>query len=167
MSVTQSGLTRKSLSNMTKDELHVLLTSLEIEFKGDETNPVLVSLVEESGKYVTKNEKGAGKVKVGKDGIRTHQTLGKYLKVRVHPTGSANANTSIFVSINLYSVEFQPNEIVELPIAVIKFLKDSGDVEHYYDATAMTENGNVGEHTSRTIPKYIVELVNDELEEVI
>lgn len=167
MAVTGTGLTRKSLTQMNKDELIVLLEDLKIEYTGKETNPVMISLIEESGKYITTNERGAGKVKTNEKGERIHPTLGKYIKVRVHPTGASNQKTSIFVSINLYTVEFQPSEMVSLPLGVVKFLKEAGEIEHYFDKNAMTENGNIGAHSSRTVKSYIVEIVNEELEEIL
>ena len=132
---------------------------MQIPFNKDDTNAIMVQRIQESGKYNVTNESGTGKIEATKDGRRKHPTLGEYKKVIVHPVGSANQNTSIFVSINLYTAEFQPREQVELPTEVIKFLKQPTIPEHYYDKRAISENGNVGAHMTRYVPKYIVESV--------
>ncbi len=155
-------LNRKALPDMNKGELKEILTALKIDFNDDDTNAVLVQRVQESGKYNPTKETGTGKITANEKGQRTHPTLGRYRDVIVHPTGSTNANTSIFVSIGLYTAEFQPREKVSLPTKVIKFLKEGGRPEHYYDPHAISENGNVGAHMTRYVPKYIIELAEDE-----
>jgi len=110
-------------------------------------------LGEELGKPDTKgNNTGIAKV-------RKHKTLGEYKKCIVHLTRHAQANSNVFVSIGLYTAEFKPEIEVQLPTAIIDFLKGASTVEHYFDATAKTENGNTGAHLSRLAKKYIVELV--------
>ncbi len=142
---------------MNKGELTEIVKALQIEFKADDTNAVLVQRIQESGKYKTTKETGAGKIHANAKGERMHPVLGKYYDVVVHPTGATNANTSIFVSIGLYTAEFQPREVVSLPAKVIKFLKEPGRPEHYYDPNVVSENGNIGAHMTRYVPRYIVE----------
>ena len=146
---------------MNKGELTEILKALQIDFKVDDTNAVMVQRIQESGKYNPTKETGAGTIQANKQGERVHPTLGKYYDVIVHPTGATNANTSIFVSIGLYTAEFQPRERVSLPAKVIKFLKEPGRPEHYYDPNIISENGNIGAHMTRYVPRYIVEQAGD------
>ena len=157
-------MTRKALPDMNKGELKEILTALQVEFKDDDTNAVMVQRIQESGRYNPTKETGVGKIKANEKGERIHPILGKYYDVIVHPTGQTNANTSIFVSIGLYTAEFQPREKVSLPAKVIQFLKKNGRPEHYYDPRVISENGNVGAHMTRYIPKYIVEKADDNIE---
>ncbi len=157
-------MTRKALPDMNKGELKEILTTLKIPFEDTDTNAVMIQRVQESGKYNPTKETGTGKVKANDKGERVHPTLGKYYDVIVHPTGATNAKTSIFVSIGLYTAEFQPREKVSLPAKVIKFLKQPGRPEHYFDAHAVSENGNMGSHMTRYVPKYIVELADSNIE---
>lgn len=143
---------------MNKAELIEILDTLKIDYNNDDTNAVMIQRINESGKYQTTKETGTGKIKANEKGERVHPQLGKYRRVIVHPTGSTNQNTSIFVSINLYTAEFQPREVVELPTEIIRFLKKPSRPEHYYDPNAISENGNKGAHMTRLVPKYIVEL---------
>lgn len=166
MSVTQTGMKKKALGAMNKDELKAVLDSIKVAYNEDDTNAVLLDRITESGRYATKKENSGGKVTIDEEGNRIHPLLGKYIKVKVHPTASHNAKTAIFCSINLYTVEFHPNEPVSLPIGAVKFLKGLGDPEHYYDPNHITENGNKGAHLTRMTPKYVVEIINDELEEM-
>jgi len=164
LSTTTGNLTKKPLGSMNKEELRAICTELKVEFLETDTNKTLEEKIVESGRYATKKENSGGKVTIDKEGNRVHKTLGKYIKVRVHPTAIHNQKTSVFVSIGLFTAEFHPNEIVSLPKEVVKFLKSAGEVEHYYDPNHITENGNTGAHLSRLVPKYIVELVDEELE---
>ena len=148
---------------MNKGELKEILIALQIDYEDTDTNAVMVQRIQESGKYNPTKETGTGKIKANEKGERIHPTLGKYYDVIVHPTGATNANTSIFVSIGLYTAEFQPREKVSLPAKVVKFLKQPGRPEHYYDPRVVSENGNVGAHMTRYVPKYIVELAEDNL----
>lgn len=161
---TTTSMTRKSLGAMSKEELQAVLNDIKVDYLETDTTKVLEQRIVESGRYATAKEISGGKVSVDKDGKRTHKTLGDYIQVRVHPTESFNKQTSIFCSINLFTVEFHPNEIVSLPKEVVKFLKGLGTVEYYYDANVITENGNKGAHMTRLVPKYIVELVDESLE---
>ena len=154
-------MTRKALVDMNTGELKEILNTLQIKFENTDTNAVMVQRVQESGKYNPTKESGTGKIQANKKGERIHPVLGKYYDVIVHPTGATNANTSIFVSIGLYTAEFQPRERVSLPAKVIKFLKEPGRPEHYYDANIVSENGNIGAHMTRYVPRYIVERADD------
>jgi len=163
LATTTDSMTRKPLGSMNKEELQQVCKDLEVDYLDTDTNKTLEDKIVESGRYATKKENSGGKVSI-KDGKRVHKTLGEYIKVRVHPTAVHNQKTSIFCSINLFTVEFHPNETVSLPKLVVKYLKDLGEAEHYFDANYITENGNKGAHRTRLVPKYIVEVVSDELE---
>lgn len=158
------ALEKKTLGSMSKEELRKIATDLKVDFLETDTNKTLEEKIVESGRYTSTKENSGGKVTVDKDGVKSHKTLGKYVKVRVIPTQAQNQKTSVFVSINLYTAEFHPNEIVSLPIKVVKFLKELGEAEHYYDPNFITENGNIGAHRTRMVPKYIVERIEDEEE---
>jgi hypothetical protein len=157
-------MSKKTLGTMSKQELQGILKDIKIDFLETDTNATLEQRIVESGRYITKKESSGGKVSVSKDGKRVHKTLGEYIKVRVHPTAIQNQKTSIFCSINLFTIEFHPNEIVSIPKEVAKYLKGLGEVEYYYDANVITENGNKGAHMTRMIPKYIVEVIDESLE---
>jgi len=88
---------------------------------------------------------------------RVHKTLGKYIKCKVHSTGLAQKNSTIFASIGLFTVEFKPNTMVEIPEAIVQLLKDATITTHHFDPNAISENGNKGAHVPRNDPKYIVE----------
>lgn len=163
MASNSGNMQKKALSTMSKKELQDICKELELEFLETDTNATLEERILESGLYASKKENTGGSVDV-KDGKRVHKTLGKYIKVRVHPTAESDQKTSVFVSIGLYTAEFQPNEKIELPIEVVKFLKTSGRAEHYYDPKYISENGNVGAHRTRYVPNYIVEVVDEGLE---
>lgn len=160
--VSSTSMKRKALPQMNKAELKEMCRALEISFEPSDTNATLVSRIEESGKYNPTVEKGVSNVKV-ENGIRIHPSLGKYRKVIVHTRDPKEG--SIFASINLYTVEFQPEEKIELPIGMIKFLKQAHYLEHYYDPQAISENGNIGAHLTRKVPRYIVERVDEEDDE--
>ena len=154
------NMTRKALPDMNTGELNEILKTLQIPFNKTDTNAIKVQRIQESDKYNVTKETGTGKIQANKDGQRVHPLLGPYKKVIVHPVGITNQNTSIFVSINLYTAEFQPREQVELPQKVIDLLKSPTIPEHYYDKNAISENGNRGAHMTRYVPKYIVESVD-------
>ncbi len=156
-------LRRKSLPDMNKGELVEILKALKIDFNEDDTNAVMVQRINESGKYKSAKEGGIGKIQVNDKGEKIHPQLGKYYDVIVTPIGAANQNTSIFAAINLYHIEFQPRTVVSLPAKVIKMLKSPSVPEHYFDKNKISDNGNVGAHCTRYIPKYIVERANEEL----
>jgi ribosomal protein S16 len=154
---SSTSMKRKALPEMNKAELKQLCDALEIEYEPKDTNAVLVQRIEESGKYNPVAERGATGVEL-KDGKRVHKQLGEYRKVIVHARNPKEG--SIFASINLYTVEFQPGEKIELPQKMIDFLKRASYIEHYYDPNALTENGNLGAHLTREVPRYIVEYVD-------
>lgn len=157
--------TKKPLGLMNKAELQAILNDIKVEYLETDTNKTLEQRIVESGRYATSKENTGGVVSTTKEGKRVHKTLGEYIKVRVHPTEVQNKSTSIFCSINLFTVEFHPNEIVSLPKEVVKFLKGLGTVEHYYDPNFITENGNKGAHRTRQIAKYVVEVIDESLED--
>ena len=164
MAVAQAGMKHKPLEEMDKDELQATCKKLEVEFLTNDTKPTLVEKIRESGKWVQAKEKGGQRPFLNKEtGKMEHPTLGEYIEVIVRPTAAQNNKTSVFASIGLYTVEFQPNEAVKLPKMVAKFLKEAGEAEHYYDAKAQSENGNIGAHCTRRVPKYIVEVVSETL----
>ena len=163
MSSNTSNLSKKALSAMSKKELQEICKTIEVDFLETDTNATLEEKILESGKYESKKENAGGQI-ASRNGKKTHKTLGEYMDVRVHPTAESEQKTSIFVSIGLYTAEFQPNEKISLPKAVVKFLKDSGRAEHYFDPNYITENGNKGAHRTRYVPNYIVEVVSEELE---
>ncbi len=159
MATGTNSMVRKSLPDMNAGELNEILEVLKIPYNQDDTNAVKVQRIQESGKYNVLKETGAGKVTANEAGVQTHPTLGEYIKVEVFPVGTTNQNTSIFVSINYYTVEFQPREQIMLPIRVVEFLEAPTIPQHYYDPNVISENGNKGAHMTRYIPKYIIKRV--------
>jgi len=155
---SSTSMKRKALPQMNKAELKQLCEALEIPYEPSDTNAVLVQRIEESGKYNPVAERGATST-VLQNGKRVHKQLGEYKKVIVHARDPKEG--SIFASINLYTVEFQPGEKIELPEKMIEFLKKASYIEHYYDPNALTENGNLGAHLTREVPRYIIEYVED------
>lgn len=146
MNVSKEELDKLGLADLKK-----LCVANGIAFNDGDDAVALVATINESGK-----NKGAEGV-VAK--VRKHKTLGEFKKVIVHLTRHAQANTQIYASINSYTVEFKPEVEVEIPQAIIDFLKNSYVVEHYFDANAISENGNKGAHKQRHAKKYIVEPV--------
>lgn len=146
---------------MNRAELIEILDTLQISYNEDDTDGTLVERIQESGKYKAQNESGVSGIRANEKGQRVHPTLGKYRTVIVHPVGATNQNTSIFASIGIYTVEFQPREKVSLPTDIIRLLKSPAVPEHYYDPNVISENGNKGAHMTRYVPKYIVELAED------
>jgi len=159
---SSTSMNRKALSQMNKAELTEICNTLGVEFGKKDTNNVLVERIQESGLYKTVVEKSGASTKVV-GGKRVHKLLGEYMDVIVHARDPKEG--SIFASIGLYTVEFQPEEKISLPIGMIKFLKHSCTThEHYFDKNAISENGNTGVHMTREVPKYIVELVDNRLD---
>ena len=154
-----SSMKRKTLQAMTKAELRNICDTLDIEYEKGDTNATLIERIKESGKYNPTTERGVRGVVVDKtSGKRVHPQLGEYKRVIVHARDPKEG--SIFASINLYTVEFQPGEEIELPEKMIQFLKKASKIEHYYDPNQISENGNVGVHTYREVPRYIIETVD-------
>lgn len=148
---------RKVLKDMNKTELDKIMTQLEIPGESSDTLAIKVQRIEESGKFKPINENGTSGIKIDEKGRRIHPTLGTYRKVTVTPIEPMEQNTSIFVSINAYTAEFKPREMVELPTEIIKLLKSPRVPQHYYDSKAVSENGNIGAHMTRYVAKYVVE----------
>lgn len=84
--------------------------------------------------------------------VRKHKTLGEYKKVSVQWRESHKTKLEIYVGINGYSIQFKPEIEVELPEAVITFLKEATYEEHFYDEKTK-------KHNTRPKKKYLVELV--------
>jgi len=154
-----SSMKAKALSSMNKSELKEILENLDIDFDKNMTNADLVKAIELSGKYNVKKESHTGKTTI-KDGKRYHPILGEYKKVRVQARDPKD--TSLFFSIGLYTVEFRAGDVVELPKGMIKFIKNCYTLEPYFDKQAISENGNIGVHTTREVSLYFVETVDDE-----
>ena len=96
---------------------------------------------------------------------KPHPVFGKWIKVKVHPVNGLNQKTDIFVSVNGFGRQFKPNTEVELPVKIVKFLKESGDIQHYFDQDLVAElSGKKGMHTSRLVPKYHIERVMEDEE---
>jgi len=147
----------KSLNQMNKSELKDICIALEIENDKSMTNADLVVAIEESGRYKpVKESHSASKIK---DGKRVHKLLGEYRKVIVNARDPKD--TSLFFSIGLYTVEFRAGDTVELPAGMVKFIKSCYALEPYFDKHAISENGNVGVHTTREVPLYFIETVED------
>jgi hypothetical protein len=143
-------------------ELIAIANGLKIDIKGLETASAIAVAIQKSGKWNPVVE-SKGNV-TNKGGKRVHKQLGEYKRVRVNPVVGWLQNTSVFVSINAYTVEFQPNEIVELPFEVIKFLKrECKYAKHVWNPHAISENGNQGAHETKMLPKYQIELITDEV----
>ncbi len=157
---TSTNMKRKPLKFFNKAELHELCDALGIEYDKKDTNKTLVDRIEESGLYDPKTERPGATVQVDKEtGKRIHPQLGEYKTCIVHSRDPKEG--SIFASINLYTVEFQPGEKISLPVGMIEHLRNASKIEHYYDPHAISENGNVGAHMSREVRRYIVEIVED------
>jgi len=100
-----------------------------------------------------------------KEERKPHPHFGKWIKVKVHPVNGVNQKTDIFVSVNGFGRQFKPNTEVELPVKIVKFLKESGDIRHFFDENAVAElSGKKGVHTSELVPKYHIERVMDDEE---
>jgi len=91
--------------------------------------------------------------------VKKHKTLGEYVTCIVHPTRHAQQNTSIFASINMYSVDIKPETEVSIPQAIVDLLKNAETITHKFDPQAISEQGNKGAHLSIGVKKYIVEKV--------
>lgn len=159
MAVTTSGTMRpKGLSQMDKNDLIELCEKLEITMGDNDTKAILIDRIKESGKFISTGIETGGGQSV-KDGKRIHKLLGEYKKCIVHPTEHSQQNTSIFCSIGLYTVEFQPRIEVNLPAVIIQHLREASIAQHVYDKHKISENGQLGAHVTRQVPKYIVEVL--------
>jgi len=133
------------LENMDRERVEAIATKLEIKFTEETTIEELCTAIRASKKKIDKT-------------IKSHPVFGEYKKVTVYPTEEAQKKTSIFVSINLSTFEFQPEIEVELPVGVIDFIKSSYYIKHEFDETAVSANGNIGAHVEKQVRKYVVEL---------
>lgn len=135
----------QKLEDMERPRVEAIATKLEIKFTEETTHEELCTAIRASKKKIDKN-------------IKVHPVFGEYVKVTVYPTEEAQKKTSIFVSINLSTFEFQPEVEVELPTGVIDFIKSATYVKHEFDSTAESSNGNLGAHVAKQVRKYVVEL---------
>ena len=156
-------LKQKTLMEMSEGELQEIAKALRLDVDADTSRDELIKCIVDSNLYNPVKETGTIKPKRDAKGRKVHPQLGRYYKVIVHPTRDVDRKTSVFASINSYVAEFQPGEPVELPAAIIKFLKKSGYPKHYFDPHAISENGNMGAHKTRYEPRYIIERVDEEL----
>lgn len=84
--------------------------------------------------------------------VKKHKTLGAYKKVIVDWKQPNKQGTSIFVSINKDTFEFHPDTEVEIPEAIVKFLKEATYPKHVYKNK---------KHSTIQVRKYSVESVED------
>ena len=103
---------------------------------------------------------------IKKEERKPHPVFGKWIEVIVHPVNAVDKNTDIFVSVNGFGRQFKPNTAVELPVKIVKFLKESGNVEHYFDEEEVAAlSGKRGVHKSRLVKKFHIERVMADEEE--
>lgn len=100
---------------------------------------------------------------------KPHKVFGEWRKCIVHPTKDAQKGTSIFVKINAYVFEITPQVEVELPIKIIRFLKEATVSVGFFDETAKSQNGHAtasngktGAHSTKEEKKYLVEFVEED-----
>lgn len=134
----------QKLEEMGREQVEAIATKLGISFTEETTQDELCVAIRASKNKIDKT-------------ARCHPVFGEYSKVIVYPTEDAQKKTSIFVSINLSTFEFQPETEVELPKCVIDFIKSATFIKHEYDAEAVSENGNIGAHVAKHVRKYVVE----------
>lgn len=140
-----SDMKHTKLEDRSKEELLDILDALEIDgFNKRNSVEAMTEAIKASENYVVGTKKTTE---------REHKTLGKYIRVEVHALDGID---DIYVGLGLYSAEIISGEPIELPEKVIDFLETSGVSEHYWDAKAITVNGNVGEHKHRIKPNYII-----------
>ena len=129
---------------MPREQVEAIAKKLEITFTESTTDEELYVAIRSSKKKIDK-------------GSKVHPVFGEYQRVIVYPTEDAQKKTSIFVSINLSTFEFQPETEVELPKGVIDFIKSATFIKSEYDAEAISDNGNIGAPIAKHIRKYVVE----------
>jgi len=135
----------QKLEDMDRERVEAIATKLEIKFTEETTQEELCTAIRASKKKIDKT-------------VKVHPVFGEYKKVTVYPTEEAQKKTSIFVSINLSTFEFQPEIEVELPVGVIDFIKSATYVKHEFDQTEESSNGNIGAHVAKQVRKYVVEV---------
>jgi len=144
------------LEDMNKDQLMEFIDAFEIEgFTKRNGEASMIEAILASGKYTGGLVESGNQSKV-KDGVRTHPTLGEYKKCKVH---ALDGNEDIFVSIGIYTAEFNSGVEVTLPEKVFDFLKTAGHGKHYFDPTSVSPNGTLGEHKHKIVPNYIIEYI--------
>lgn len=134
------------LEDMERSQVEAIATKLKITFTAETPNEELFTAIRGSKKTIDKD-------------VKVHPVFGEYKNVVVYPTEESQKKTSIFVSINLSTFEFQPEVEIELPQGVIDFLKTATFVKHRYDEGATSENGNIGAHVTEHVRKYVIENV--------
>ena len=142
---------KKYPSKMNVDELVEELESAGTFPPEGSKKPALVELVTEL--------RGAEKPKRKK----IHKVHGEYIDVIVRPVLPLDQGVDIFVSVNNYTSQFPPNVVRNIPKGIAKFLKTECTVaQHYFDKEMISEvSGKAGVHTSRQVPKYVVEVVSE------
>lgn len=98
----------------------------------------------------TEQVKKVEEQKASESKTKKHPRLGEYKKVLVDWKQPGKNGTSIFVSINKDTFEFHPDTEVELPQAIIDFLKAATYPKHVYEGK---------KHTTKQVRKYSVEIV--------
>jgi len=146
-----SGLEGKSI-----EDLRIMAAQFGAAYESNATAEQLIEAITATDKYNPITESG-GVPSAVVEGKKVHPIHGEYVSVILHPTAGNEQNTSIFLSVNNYTVEVQPRTKVMLPKGIVKFAKSAKRIEHYFDRNAMSDNGNVGAHLSREVPLYIVE----------
>jgi len=159
MVTSTTTMGENSLVTKSIEDLRIIASQFGAEIKENATAEDLITAIELTNKYNPINE-GNSTPSVVVEGKRVHPVHGEYRSVILHPTAGNEQNTSIFLSVNNYTVEVQPRTKVSLPKGIIKFAKQSTRIEHYFDRNAVSENGNVGAHLSREVPNYIVEIAD-------
>ena len=139
------NISKESIDRLNLEQAVSLCKQNGIAFDANATLEVMKNIISGESKLVNK--------------VKKYKHLGEYKKCIVHLTKHAQQNTSIFVSINISTFEFNPEKEIKLPIKVIEFLKQATGVEHYFDKNAISDNGNKGMHKTREVKKYIVELI--------
>ena len=142
---------KKYPSKMKLEELEEELEEAGIFPSEDAKKPDLVELVTElRGKEKHKRKK-------------FHKIHGEYIEVIVRPVLPLDQGVDIFASVNGYTTQFPPNVPRSIPKGIAKFLKTECTVaQHYFDREQVSEvSGKAGVHTSRQVPKYVVEVVSE------
>ena len=150
---------RKTLKDMNKAELIEILDALELDYEKKNTNEVMVKIIRDSGKYNVVKESG-GATRIAEDGVRVHKILGPYKRVVVNARNPKE--TQLFFSIGVWTYEFRAGEEVELPLKMIKFIKQCYQLRHVWNPQKITDNGNIGGHETKHEPMYFVETVEDD-----
>jgi len=103
------------------------------------------------------NSKNSNSNRPVKKRRRPHKVFGEYVKIKVNHKIPLNRDTSIFIGINDYNIEFKPDTEVSVPIKIVEFIEKTGHPVYSYDPNKVSDNGNVGAHVSIIVPSYIVQ----------